>query len=396
MSFFKRNNNKEKPNTYPEDTVKAIGNILTYIASGNLYGNASVIRGMEAIGNAISSMKISEFQIINGEKKEIDTNLENLLNIAPNDYVSATLFKKQIIDNVFKYGNALVKIDRTLSNEIISLTLLNSRLFSCRYNTNSGLPTYLYNGKEIDMSEYLHIYFYPDNNFNGYFGKSLSSHANDVLKNVNIVDKFENKYFSNSCISGILSPIDPARPLPKSQAEEVKKDFINAASSNDGILVMDKQMKYEKVSTNAKDNALLELQQFGVNQIARILNIPACYLFDGTPISEQDQITFFTQTIAPICSIFENEFKRKFFFKKDWQKRSIEFDYESLIKSDRVSLASYYSQLFNLGVISPNEICKKLNLPTSALDGTDSRYILQNSQPIDINLNAVKAGLISE
>ena len=117
-------------------------------------------------------------------------------------------------------------------------------------------------------------------------------------------------------------------------------------------------MRYDRVSTNAKDNALLELQQFNVNQVARVLNIPVSYLFDGSSITEQEQTIFITQTIAPIASILLSEMKRKFFFKSEYRKRDLEFNFESLIKSDR-------------------------------------RYIEQNIQPIDVNLNAVKAGLIT-
>lgn len=402
MNFFKRmldtvsvqSRSNENINTTPP--ISQIGSIFQSISgSNNLLSNASVIRGISAISNAIASMKINEYRIVNNEKNEIDTNLEHILNFSPNQFISAALFKKQMIENVFQTGNSLIRIERSLNNEILSLVLLDSNLFTCVYDRINCVPKYFYSGKEIDITDYLLIYFYPDSNYGGYFGKPLTQYANEVLKKTKTVENFESNYFNGSAISGILSPINSDRPVPKSQAEQAKKDFFTASSQN-GIVVLDGQMKYDRISTNAKDNALLEIQQFNVSQIARILNIPSSYLFsDNNAITEQDQITFYSQCLQPIITIIENEMKRKFFFKSECSKRSIEFDYESLIKSDRQTLASYYSQLFNLGTVSPNEICKKLNLPTSDLQGTDSRYILQNAQPIDINLNLVKAGLIS-
>lgn len=395
--LFKRN--KPKSETIPiqeSNSINQIGLINTLLSfNGNLLSNASVIRAISSISNAISSMKINEYRIINGEKTEVDTQLEYLLNTSSNAYMSGSLFKKLLVENVFKYGNSLVKIERTLNNDIVSLTLLDSNQLICKYDKLNCIPTYYYSGTEIDISDYLLIYFYPDSNYGGYFGMNLASYAKETLKKVKTVENFESNYFNGSAISGILSPVNSDRPLPKSQAEQAKKDFFTASASN-GIVVLDGQMKYDRISTNAKDNALIEIQQFNVNQIARVMNIPTCYLFDGSSITEQDQLTFYSQTLQPIINLIENEMKRKFFFKSDYNKRTIEFDYESLIKSDRQTLASYYSQLFNLGVISPNEICKKLNLPTSNLNGTDSRYILQNAQPIDLNLNLVKAGLINE
>lgn len=394
LSVQERNNNQNINTSF--STVNQIGTIFQNLSgSNNLLSNASVIRGIAAISNAISSMHINEYKIINNEKIEVDTNLEHILNCSPNNFISATIFKKQLIENVFQTGNSLIRIERSLNNEILSLVLLDSNLFTCNYDRTNCVPHYYYSGKEIDITDYLLIYFYPHENFGGYFGKSLIQYANEVLKKTKTVENFESNYFNGSAISGILSPVNSDRPVPKQQAEQAKRDFFTASSQN-GIVVLDGQMKYDRISTNAKDNALLEIQQFNVSQIARILNIPSSYLFsDNNAITEADQITFYSQTLQPLISIIENEMKRKFFFRSECGKRSIEFDYESLIKSDRQTLASYYSQLFNLAAISPNEICKKLNLPTSALEGMDSRYILQNAQPIDINLNLVKAGLIN-
>lgn len=400
MSVFKRFNNVIKIGNKAEvptnNSTGITGNIPIYnlINNSNVMQNASVLRGISAIANAISILELNEFKLLNGDKIPVDSNIEYLLNCSPNDYITASNFKRKLIENVFNYGNGLVKIERDLNNNITALYLCDSTKFSCKYNQITNIPTYYYMGKQIDITDYLLIYFYADSATNGYSGIPLKQYAMNVLKKVNTVENFESNYFNGNAITGILSPTTPDRPLPQTQAEKAKKDFLNA-SSNNGIVVLDGQMKYDRVSTNAKDNALLELQQFNVNQVARILNIPVSYLFDGSSITEQEQTVFLTQTIAPIASILLNEMKRKFFFKSEYRKRDLEFNYESLIKSDRTTIASYYSQLFRLGVISPNEICRKLNLQTSAIEGTDNRYIEQNIQPIDINLNAVKAGLIS-
>lgn len=400
MNIFKRFNNTIKIGNKAEVPVNnstgITANIPIYnlINNSNVMQNASVLRGISAIANAISILELNEFKLLNGDKIPVDSNIEYLLNCSPNDYITSSNFKKKLIENVFNYGNGLVKIERDLNNNITGLYLCDSTKFSCKYNQITNIPTYYYQGKQIDITDYLLIYFYADSATNGYSGIPLKQYAMNVLKKVNTVENFESNYFNGNAITGILSPTTPDRPLPQTQAEKAKKDFLNA-SSNNGIVVLDGQMKYDRVSTNAKDNALLELQEFNVNQIARVLNIPVSYLFDGSSITEQEQTVFLTQTIAPIASILLCEMKRKFFFKSEYRTRDLQFNFESLIKSDRTTIASYYSQLFRLGVISPNEICKKLNLQTSTIEGTDNRYIEQNIQPIDINLNAVKAGLIT-
>ncbi|MCM1440414.1 MAG: hypothetical protein NC131_14600 [Roseburia sp.] len=44
-------------------------------------------------------------------------------------------------------------------------------------------------------------------------------------------------------------------------------------------------------------------------------------------------------------------------------------------------MASYYNTLFNIGVISPNEIRKQLDLP--AIEGGDSTFVQVNIQTLD-------------
>lgn len=362
---------------------------------GSLLGNAAVIRSISAISSAIASMKINEYRVIANEKQEIDSNLEYLLNCAPNNFQSAYNFKKVLIENVFNYGNVLVKINRDINNNILSLIILNSSYFTCNYNPSTCEPTYYYQGKILDMSEYLHIYFYPDSNFGGFFGKNLVKYASSVLSKTRNVESFqENFYTGGGAVAGILTPRADGdlRALSKTQLEAAKNGFLAQTQTNiNGVVMLDRDLQYQKISTNAKDSQLLEVQDFNVLEISRIMNLCPSYLFKSEKeITEQDQITFYTQTLQPLITLIENELQRKLFFRTEYKTRKIEFDYESLIKSSRATQADYYTKLFNLGVVSPNEICRKLNLPISNEKGSDDRYILQNAQPLKLNLNEVK------
>ena len=141
-----------------------------------------------------------------------------------NDYITASNFKKKLIENVFNYGNGLVKIERDLNNNITALYLCDSTKFSCKYNQITNIPTYYYMGKQIDITDYLLIYFYADSATNGYSGIPLKQYAMNVLKKINTVENFESNYFNGNAITGILSPTTPDRPLPQQQAEKAKKE----------------------------------------------------------------------------------------------------------------------------------------------------------------------------
>lgn len=398
-NIFKKTEKRELSTTTLDLTNPVLGSLyFNQNGTNTLLSNAAVIRGMSAISSAIASMKINEYKLINNEKFEVETNLEYLLNCQPNSFISAFNFKKNLVENVFNYGNALIKIERDLNNNILELRLLDSNYFTCIYNQVQGTPQFYFMGKVLDMSEYLHIYFYPDKSYGGYFGKSLVKYASSVLNKNRNVEVFQDTFFSSGGINGVLTPRQQdARATSPKKLQEAKDAFLNQANQNlgsfSGVVMLDTDLTYQRISQNAKDSMLLEISLFNVYEVSRILNIPGTYLFSSDKeIGEQDQITFYTQTLQPLITLVENELQRKFFFRNEYLTRKIEFDYESLLKSSKQSQADFYTKIFQLGVVSPNEIAKKLNLKTTSEDGSDSRYVLQNAQKLSMNLNDVKAG----
>ena len=57
------------------------------------------------------------------------------------------------------------------------------------------------------------------------------------------------------------------------------------------------------------------------------------------------------------------------------------FDTSVLLRADKASLASYYNTLFQIGVITPNEIRKNLDLP--AIENGDKSFVQVNVQTLD-------------
>lgn len=183
MNIFKRFNNTIKIGNKAEVPVNnstgITANIPIYnlINNSNVMQNASVLRGISAIANAISILELNEFKLLNGDKIPVDSNIEYLLNCSPNDYITASNFKRKLIENIFNYGNGLVKIERDLNNNITALFLCDSTKFSCKYNQITNIPIYYYQGKQIDITDYLLVYFYGDSATNGYSGIPLKQYA---------------------------------------------------------------------------------------------------------------------------------------------------------------------------------------------------------------------------
>ena len=92
-----------------------------------------------------------------------------------------------------------------------------------------------------------------------------------------------------------------------------------------------------------------------------------------------------TDTLQAILEKIELEFERKLYNPSERNNIEVRFDTSELLSADKASLASYYNTLFQIGVISPNEIRKILDL--HALENGDKTFVQVNVQTLD---NAVK------
>lgn len=79
------------------------------------------------------------------------------------------------------------------------------------------------------------------------------------------------------------------------------------------------------------------------------------------------------------------EFERKLYKPSERNSIDVRFDTSVLLRADKASLANYYNTLFQIGVITPNEIRKALDL--EAIENGDHTFVQVNIQTLN---NAVK------
>jgi HK97 family phage portal protein len=110
---------------------------------------------------------------------------------------------------------------------------------------------------------------------------------------------------------------------------------------------------------------------FGVNPVK-------CFDLSKSSYStvEATQLSFLTDTISPLLEKIELEFEKKVFKPSERKIIDVKFDISNLLKVDVASLAEYYTKLFNIGSITPNEIRNKLNM--NKIEDGDDTYVQVN------------------
>ena len=91
---------------------------------------------------------------------------------------------------------------------------------------------------------------------------------------------------------------------------------------------------------------------------------------------EQQSIEFVTYTLMPYLVNIEQEFNRKIFSPNEQKNSYVKFMVSGLLRADVDSRGDYYRRLFEIGVLSANEIREFEDL--NRVEGLDEHYVPLN------------------
>ncbi len=366
-NIFKRNNNEYI-------NQQADGSSATSVIFGQFRLDASAtslsafFAARELISNSIAQLPIN---IKYDNEIRHDHSLNQLFR---NNLISKFNLMKQLIQDVIDWGDAVCYIERAQDGTPINLIYCPRGKYTIEYNENSRKLRYKidYIQRFVEPKDVIHLY--KNNISNGVQGRSLVGYANSILELAKSTDKAAKNYYSSGCaITGALS-IKGTRKDSKEKARQAFAD-VHSGSNASGLVILDDDMQYTPISSNANESQMLETRLFNVSEIARFFNINPVLLGDLSKSSyntiEAANIEFVTHTLMPYITMIECEFNRKLI--NENVGFSIDLDERYLIRGDNNSTAQYYSTLVTNGIISRNEARRGLGLPP--LDGLDEIII---------------------
>lgn len=386
---------------------RSIGSIISSIIPFNTYSGYSsssnlklstVYRCVNLLSDSVASLPLNPY-IYKDNWKYIDevSPLYNTLNVQPNPLMSAYTFKKLIVTNMLLTGNARILIHRNTRAEVDNLTIIPSNRIQLTYTKNSTDYEYLdtLTGKTYDKSEIIDIINYTTD---GVTGLSTISYAAETLELGTSIQTHSNNFFKGgSNMSGIISP-EQGTILNEVIAEKLKNKIkastdIYQGQSN-GIVVLEGAFKYTPISVSAKDAQLIESKTLNELDICRFFGVPPTLAFSSTAAkystAEQEQISFLNNSLTALLEKIESEMFRKIYLPSEYNNHELRFDVDNLFRSDLASRATYFTQLYNLGALSTNEIREKTNAKYPVTGG-NRHFIQVNLQPIDTLFADIKA-----
>lgn len=351
---------------------------------------STVYRCVDLISNTVAQM---DFRLLNTTVHpvpEMNNPLYNILCKTPNKYMTRFMFMKTIVMEMLLKGNSYIYINRDQRGNVIDLVILdNSKMV---VQTMLDKVSYIYNGSTLDNDNVVHI---RNISYDGIIGVSTIQAAHLTLDSATASEVHSNNFFAKGAnLSGVLST---SANLKDEQKDQILKSWqANYGGSNGGgVAILSGNMEYKPISVNPRDAQLLETRQYNVIEICRFFGVSPIMAFDLTNSSyknaESSSLSFLQETIQPILEKIELEFWKAVLKPSEKEKYDIRFNTDDYLKIDKASLASYYSQLFQMGALTTNEVREKLGMPK--VEDGDTIYIQANVVPSDYFYNNKKGVL---
>ena len=327
-----------------------------------------------------------------GASNDVTHPVYQLLNGEANEDMTSFVFREAQISDCLLYGNSFAFINRNPAGTPIGMERLRPDLmYMMRDQANQHYYQY-WTGKadekaseEIKQRKFrpydiLHVVGpSPD----GLLGESAIHRMRDLIGMELELQEFTSRFFANNCRpAGVLSM--PGR-LSAEGANRLREAFARVHSGAQGagkVAILEEGLKYDAISTNAKDSDLDSMKKFCRQQIAAAFNVPSHRVGDNDGVSysssEQANAVFVQSTLAGWAARLEQEVNRKLLKRGDDVVTRISFD--DMTRGQMGERFAAYAVAVTNGILSPNEIRRREGLPAVA-GGESIRLPLNTSTP---------------
>ena len=330
----------------------------------------------------------------NVKKITTQNDLWRLLNYRPNKYQTRTEFFESLMLNLVVWGNAYTVIERLSSGRIVSLQVYPSSQTEVNLLEDGSL-VYVYtdaNGsiKVFSQDSIWHVKLFG----NGLVGLSPLGYAGNTLGlSKNLSDR-QNKLAGNGGKIGGILTCD--RALTAEQRDQVRGKYSSLTEGNaEKLFILEADFKWQQSSLSPTDMQLLESRKFSIEDIARFMGVPSVLINDtaasttwGSGIEQINQ-GFYKLNLKPYLERIESSIKRHLMPQSDWENVDIEFNFDSLLRADKVTRLDAQSKAVNAGIMTPDEARAEEGLAPK--EGGDKIYLNGSLVPAGTNIRQTQA-----
>lgn len=301
------------------------------------------------------------------EKKRLadDRRMYRVLHDEFNPYMTAMAGRECLVAHALAWGNGYAEIVRNGYGELMELWPITPDRIRPEMK-NGALVYRIRVGNEDIYLPREKVFHIPGDGFDGFTGYSKIALARKSIGLGMALETFGALYFGQGTHPGVVV----SHPMKLSQqGHDNLQKSLTAAHSGLGkshrLLLLEENMKIEKIGIPPDDSQFLESRQFQIPEIARWFNVPPHKLKDLTKSAfsniESEQQSFYGDTILPWLVRFEQNFNMQLLSPSDKEysgrgRLYFKHNAEGILRADTAARGEFYTQMFNIGALSINEI----------------------------------------
>jgi len=338
------------------------------INSGNAHQVAAVFSVVRVIAETVAGLPLHVLERTAGGGKRLakELPLYRQLHSQPNAWQTSFEWREQAVMHVALWGDAF---DELIAGQIVPLhpsrmkieRIENGKL-RYKYREEKGTET-VYSDEQI-----LQIRGPSDDGVNGL---SIVEECKDAIALARACELHGARFFAAGARPGFVLSTEGQLNAEAREALRSQWDRRHAGVGNShNTAVLTGGLKpYDIPQASNTDSQFIELRRYQLEEIARLFRVPSWLLGVGSG-GPNAEIEFVTHTILPWLRRFESAFTRDLIGDDD--RYVVEFDVRGLLRGDAASRSSYYRAMWDIGVVSTNEIRADENM--DPVEGGDIRY----------------------
>ena len=346
----------------------AVAKFVTPVLAENL---SAYLAAINAIASAIAAFPALIYRRTQTGREEVEDHaIAALIREGPNGAQSWCDFIEMTIAETLGHGNSLAEIVTDGRSGAVTalrphpwrsvtpLILPSGRLV---YDVPEGPAPGVGPARTRRLldSEVIHL---RDRSDDGLIGRPRLSRSAAPARVALTMQSYAEQLYDNSARpSGVLSMNDAISEEDHAyMRERIAESYIGPENAGRLMFLTGGELKYTPIATSPEAMEMLAARRFGVEEMARIFQIPPPLIQDYThntfTNSHAASLWFAQHTLGPWVRKLEEALKRALFSERERRTLSIEFDMSSLLRGDAAQRWTAHDIAVRNNILSTDEI----------------------------------------
>jgi len=342
---------------------------------------SAFFNGVDQLSTDIAKLPKGVYRKTGDSRERIEHPANYLMEVAPNELMTAFDFWRVVVIKMILKGETIVKIHRNQAGEEEFFEILENNEEVDVIKKNMKLY-YVYKDEVLLSADVLH---FKNFTLDGIRGVSVIKYAAHDLGIQLDSKKYSADVYTNRGLGyGVIESDSEVKDDNKKKLAEGFK----ARMSEKGpikVAVLDFGLKYKSISITPAEAQFIESGRFGIEDIARWLNMPLHKLKSLVDSNfstlEQQNTQYVVDCLMGWAKKIESELKRKLFPKDHPFEDYVKFNEKGMLRGDSRSQADFYTKMIYAGVFTPNEVRRLEDM--NPIEGLDEPF-----KPVNMELLA--------